>query len=55
MKLLIDANISYRIIKLLNQAFPNSLHVSKTGLAQPGQRLSNMDLCEAKWLHDYYF
>jgi len=35
MKLLFDANISYRIIKKLKIHFPGCLHVSKSGLTLP--------------------
>ncbi len=35
MKLLFDANISYRIVKKLQKDFPHSLHVSKTGINPP--------------------
>jgi predicted nuclease of predicted toxin-antitoxin system len=37
MKLLFDANISFRIVKKLQFAFPDCLHVSKTGLAYPAK------------------
>ncbi len=35
MKLLFDANISYRIVKKLKIHFPDCLHVSKSGLTFP--------------------
>jgi predicted nuclease of predicted toxin-antitoxin system len=35
MKLLFDANISYRIVKKLQKEFAGSLHVSRTGLTPP--------------------
>jgi predicted nuclease of predicted toxin-antitoxin system len=35
MKLLLDANISYRIVKKLQSVFAGSLHVSRTGLISP--------------------
>ena len=34
-KLLFDANCSYRLVKKLEDIFPASLHVEKTGLAIP--------------------
>lgn len=37
MKLLIDANISYRLVKLLSESNIDSLYVSKTGLPQPAK------------------
>jgi predicted nuclease of predicted toxin-antitoxin system len=37
MKLLFDANISFRIVKKLQFAFPDCLHVSRTGLAYPAK------------------
>ncbi len=37
MKLLFDANISYRIVKKLQFAFPDCLHVSRTGLSHPAK------------------
>ena len=33
MKLLFDQNISYKIIKLLSEAFPDSIHVSAARLS----------------------
>ena len=35
MKILIDANISWRLVKLLNAAFSEILHVERTGLPIP--------------------
>ena len=35
MKLLIDANLSWRLVKLISKSFPGSIHVSKTGLKIP--------------------
>ena len=35
MKLLFDENISYRIVKKIEESFPNSLHVSRMGLKSP--------------------
>ena len=35
MKLLFDANISFRIVKKLKNDFPNCLHISKSGLNPP--------------------
>ena len=35
MKLLFDDNISYRIVKMVIGLFPDCLHVSRTGLANP--------------------
>ena len=35
MKLLFDANISFRIVKKLQKDFPNCLHVSRTGMDLP--------------------
>ena len=35
MKLLFDANISFRIVKKLKNDFPNCLHISKSGLNSP--------------------
>ena len=37
MRLLFDANISFRIVKKLQFAFPDCLHVSRTGLAYPAK------------------
>lgn len=36
-KLLFDANCSYRLVKKLDDVFPNSLHVERTGLAIPAK------------------
>jgi predicted nuclease of predicted toxin-antitoxin system len=35
MKLLIDSNLSWRLVKLLESDFPECLHVNRTGLNQP--------------------
>lgn len=35
MKLLIDANLSWRLVKLIQSDFPGSIHVEKSGLAIP--------------------
>jgi predicted nuclease of predicted toxin-antitoxin system len=35
MRLLFDANISYRIVKKLQKDFPNCLHISRSGLNPP--------------------
>lgn len=35
MKLLIDANLSYRLVKKLNAHYPDCLHVTRTGLVIP--------------------
>ena len=37
MKLLFDANISYRIVKKLQFVFLDCLHVSRTGLSYPAK------------------
>lgn len=37
MKLLLDANLSYRLTKRLADVFPDSLHVTRTGLAIPAK------------------
>ena len=37
MKLLFDANISYRIVKKLQKDFPNCLHVNRSGLTPPAK------------------
>lgn len=34
-RLLIDANLSYRLVKKLGDIFPDCLHVTKTGLPIP--------------------
>lgn len=35
MKILIDANLSWRLVNLLNATFPEILHVERTGLPIP--------------------
>lgn len=37
MKLLLDANLSYRLVKKLQHNFPACLHVTKTGLPVPAK------------------
>ena len=36
-KLLLDANLSYRLVKKLSDNYPNCIHVSKTGLPNPAK------------------
>jgi predicted nuclease of predicted toxin-antitoxin system len=35
--MLLDANLSYRLVKKLNDVFPDCLHVTKTGLPVPAK------------------
>jgi predicted nuclease of predicted toxin-antitoxin system len=37
MKLLLDANLSWRLVKNFEDHFPNSLHISRTGLSAPAE------------------
>lgn len=37
MKLLIDANLSWRLVKLIQPSFPDALHVTKTGFPIPAK------------------
>lgn len=37
MKILIDANISWRLAKLLNDTFPDIIHIERTGLPVPAE------------------
>jgi predicted nuclease of predicted toxin-antitoxin system len=37
MKLLIDENISWRIVKPILEFYPDSIHVNKTNLEQPSK------------------
>jgi predicted nuclease of predicted toxin-antitoxin system len=37
MKLLLDANISWRLLSLISEHFPNSVHVEKTALNKPAK------------------
>lgn len=37
MKLLIDANLSWRLVNLIAPSFPETIHVSKTGLNEPAK------------------
>jgi predicted nuclease of predicted toxin-antitoxin system len=39
MKLLIDANLSYRLVKRINHLFQATLHVERTGLPIPASDL----------------
>ena len=36
-KLLLDANLSYRLVSKLKNSYPDCMHVSKTGLSMPAQ------------------
>lgn len=37
MKILLDANLSYRLVKKLARIFPDCLHVTRTGLPIPAE------------------
>lgn len=37
MKILLDANVSYRLVKKLNDIYPECIHVSTTGLVSPAR------------------
>lgn len=37
MRFLLDENISYRLVRQLNDYVPDTLHVSRTGLARPAK------------------
>jgi len=37
MKLLIDENISWRIVKPLQEFYPDTIHVNRTNIAQPSK------------------
>ncbi len=50
MKLLFDANISYRIVKKLQSDFPNALHVSRSGLVPP---IEDRDIWQFAKRHNY--
>ena len=60
MKLLFDANISYRIVKKLQKEFPDSIHTSKTGLNPPipdrliWQFAGNNDFAVVTYDEDFY-
>lgn len=43
MKILLDANLSYRLVKKLTDDFPECLHVSKTGLPIPASDVAIWD------------
>ena len=43
MKLLFDANLSYRLVKTLEEAYPHCLHVTKTGLEVPATDIEIWD------------
>lgn len=40
MRLLFDANLSYRIVKKLEDSYQNCLHVTKTGLSIPAEDIA---------------
>lgn len=46
MKLLFDENISFRIIKSIQNDFPNSIHVSRIGLKMPVEDKKIWDLAK---------
>ncbi|MEN8122693.1 MAG: DUF5615 family PIN-like protein [Bacteroidota bacterium] len=39
-KLLLDANLSYRLVKKLHKIYPESIHVTRTGLPIPAQDIA---------------
>jgi hypothetical protein len=42
MKLLSDANISWGLLSLISEHFPNSVHVDKTALNKPAKDYINI-------------
>ena len=50
MKLLLDANLSFRLIKKLEAFFPDCLHVERTGLPIPAEDIQIWHWAKA---HDY--
>lgn len=52
MKLLLDANLSYRLVKKLQPVFPECLHVSQTGLPAPAK---DLDIWNWAKQNDYAF
>ena len=39
-RLLLDANLSYRLVKKLKEKFPECIHVTRTGLRNPAQDIA---------------
>ena len=39
MRILLDANLSYRLVKKLSKTYPECLHVTRTGLSIPADDL----------------
>ena len=60
MKLLFDAQLSFKLVKKLHATFPNSLHVSQTGMPQPADDIAiwhfarNHDFTIVTHDEDYY-
>ena len=60
MKLLFDAQLSFKLVKKLSAPFPNSLHVSQTGMPQPASDIAiwqfarNHDFTIVTYDEDYY-
>lgn len=50
MKLLLDANLSWRLVKRLQSDFPETIHVNQTGLPQPAVDSQIWDFAKA---HNY--
>jgi predicted nuclease of predicted toxin-antitoxin system len=50
MKVLLDANLSYRLVKKLSDIFPECLHVSRTGLSIPA---ADTDIWKWAKQHNY--
>lgn len=46
MKLLLDENLSYRLVVLLGSAFPDSQHVDLVGLHQGGALMNSVIITE---------
>lgn len=49
MHILLDANLSYRLVKKLADSFPDCLHVTRTGLAIPAD---DVDIWQWARLHN---
>ncbi|MBK7937932.1 MAG: DUF5615 family PIN-like protein [Lewinellaceae bacterium] len=52
MKLLLDANLSYRLVKKLSDIYPECLHVLRTGLPVPANDIDSWNWAKK---HGYMF
>lgn len=43
-RLLLDANLSYRLVKKIEDTYPKAVHVTRTGLVNPAKDMGLIEI-----------